>query len=77
VTEYLEGLPSAQRSPASLYQAVDDPVQFRRQVTALYWHTLLTLSGFELAETPGQAKATSTVNANVAAAPTEAKDAQA
>jgi glycosyltransferase involved in cell wall biosynthesis len=77
VTEYLEGLPSAQRSPASLYQAVDDPVQFKRQVTALYWHTLLTLSGFELAETPGQAQATGTVNAKVAAAPTEAKYAQA
>jgi GT2 family glycosyltransferase len=69
VTEYLGGLPPAQRSLAGLYQPTDDPVQFKRQLTALYWQTVLALSGFELVDAPGPGGPAGTADADAVATP--------
>ena len=75
VKEYLESLPPERRSLAGLFQPTDDPVQFKRQITALYWQTLLVLSGFELAEALGQGEARAAGHAGESLMPSEVEHA--
>jgi glucosyl-dolichyl phosphate glucuronosyltransferase len=56
VSDYERRWPPMQRSPSALFEAVDDPALFEKQIIAVYELTTLLLSGEELHAPPMRAE---------------------